>query len=125
MKKSRQVPLLVIGTVSLLAGCSRFADDPMELTQNAYASREDCRREWGNDDRNCQPSGHGGGYVGPRYYWDRTTGYPYAVDSNGQTRVLSNSTLSRGTPAGATNITRTSVSRGGFGSTAHGFSMGG
>jgi hypothetical protein len=58
MKKSRQVPLLVIGTVSLLAGCSRFADDPMELAQNAYASREDCRREWGNDDRNCQPSGH-------------------------------------------------------------------
>ncbi len=127
MKKSSQVPLLVIGTVSLLGGCTPYDNTPVEVSQNTYASQEDCRKDWGNDDRDCQPSGSGGGgsYVGPRYYWDHSTGRPYAIDPNGQTRALPNSYLNRATPTNATRITRTSVSRGGFGSSAHGFSGGG
>lgn len=135
MKKSNRVPLLLIGTGALLVGYAVTSDDKRDLQQNTYASREDCRKDWGDDERDCRPEGSGGSgggggggggrYVGPRYYWDHNTGYPYAVDADGSTRRLPNSYLTRGAPSTAQGITRVSVSRGGFGSTGRGFSGGG
>ncbi len=125
MKRSTTVPLLVIGTLVLAAGCSR---DTQEVKQNSYANRADCEKDWGNDPRNCSQgtgSHSGGAYFGPRYYWDRSIGHPVAVEPSGETRVLSGSYLNRGVPSTAKSSTTSSVSRGGFGSTSHGFSSGG
>lgn len=132
MKKSSHVPLFLLGTAGLLIGYAVTSDDKREVQQNFYANREDCQRDWGYDERDCRPTGSssgGGGssgrYVGPRYYWDHNTGYPYAVDADGSTRRLPNSYLTRGTPSTAQGITRASVSRGGFGLTGRNFSGGG
>ncbi|WP_088179372.1 hypothetical protein [Zoogloea sp. LCSB751] len=139
MKRSKKIPLLVIGTAGLLAGCSG-SSDMQELKQDFYAGREACEKDWGSDPRNCrEESGGGAGsggssgrtsssgstYAGPRYYWDRSAGHPVAVSSSGETRVVSDSYLSRGAPSTAHGTVVSSVSRGGFGSTAHGFSAGG
>lgn len=125
MKKSNKVPLLMIGTVSVLGGCGFYSNKPVEVSQNVYANQSDCRSDWGYDDRDCRYTGQGGGYLGPRYYWDHSTGRPYAIDPDGQTRALPQSTVSRAAPSKATNVIRSSVSRGGFGSFARGFSGGG
>lgn len=126
MKRSAQVRLWVIGTITILAGCRDHPNHVMQVSQNTYASQEDCQRDWGNDGRNCHASGAGGGgYLGPRYYWDHSTGMPYAIDSDGRTRPLSNSYLSKGSPSHATSVAHASVSRGGFGSTGRGLSLGG
>lgn len=139
MKRSKKIPLLVIGTAGLLAGCGGDGD-VQELKQDFYAGREACEKDWGRDPRNCREeggSGTGSGgssgigrgsgatYAGPRYYWDRSAGHPVAVSSSGETRVVSDSYLSRGAPSTARGTVVSSVSRGGFGSTAHGFSAGG
>ena len=139
MKRSKAVPLLMLGTLGILSGCAP-SPDTVEVRQNNYRNMEDCRKDWGKDaDRECRRSG--GGYVGPRYVWNHTGGYPMAVNNDGSTRQLSNSYLNRpGSTSSAVNATVTrsnvssfrsgavsgaSVSRGGFGGTSHGFSSGG
>ncbi|MBS0352383.1 MAG: hypothetical protein JSR83_00545 [Proteobacteria bacterium] len=138
MKRSKRIPLLVIGTAGLIAGCDG-GGDVQELKQDFYAGREACERDWGRDPRNCQEDGGAGGghgsgsgargssstYAGPRYYWDRSAGHPVAVSPSGETRIVSDSYLSRGAPSTARGTVVSSVSRGGFGSSAHGFSAGG
>lgn len=140
MKRSRKIPLLVIGTAGLITGCDG-GGDVQEVRQDFYASREACEKDWGLDPRNCHDDGGGSGggsgyggssgsrsnstYAGPRYYWDRSAGHPIAVSPSGETRVVSDSYLSRGAQSAARGTTVSSVSRGGFGSSAHGFSAGG
>jgi uncharacterized protein YgiB involved in biofilm formation len=124
LKRSSKVTLLVIGTIA--AGGYLARPEKTEVRQDAYASRSDCERDWGNDYRNCSSSGGGhGGYYGPRYYWDRSAGYPVAVSPDGETRPVTNSYLTRGTPSTARGVTTSTISRGGFGSIARGFSAGG
>ena len=144
MKRSRAVPLILLGTLSLLTACGQ--GEKTELKQQNYASREDCLNDWGRDERDCRPARSGIGYVGPRYFWHHGGGHPVAVDADGSTRPLPNSYLSRpGTTSRATGITTTTsrisgrytsggarmgggggtISRGGFGGTSRGFSGGG
>lgn len=132
----------MLGTIGLLTGCGPAPDPTVQVRQNNYASLDDCRKDWGRDgDRECRPRS-GGGYVGPRYIWNHNAGYPMAVNSDGSTRPLSNSYLSQsGGRSAATSATVStvhtssfggggghvgggSVSRGGFGGFAHGFSGG-
>ena len=129
MKRSKLVPLIVIGSLTTLAGCGR--DDPLEVKQQSYRSLDDCKKGWG-DERNCSTSssarsggGYGGGYWGPRYYWDRDLGRPVAVGPNGETRVITNARISSGGSMSGFTSRAGTISRGGFGSFAHGFSMGG
>jgi hypothetical protein len=146
MKRSKAVPLLMLGTLGLLAGCGSDSRE-IQTRQNNYRSVEDCRKDWGNDEKDCQRSSSRAGgyaYVGPRYIWNHGAGYPMAVNSDGSQRQLTNSYLSRpGAASTATSATvsrstfssntsssgarssGSSVSRGGFGSTARGFSGGG
>lgn len=148
MKKSRAVPLILLGTLTLLSGCGGESEPEKkaEVKQHIYTSREDCLNDWGRDERDCRPAGTGSHvYLGPRYYWHHGGGYPVAVDHDGSTRRLSGSFLSRpGATSRATGITTSTahiggggaraggshggggghVSRGGFGGTAHGFSGG-
>jgi len=159
MKKSRAVPLILLGTLSLLTACG--PGEQTEIKQNNYVSKEDCMSDWGRDERDCTPvntlsgrgTGTGGtgghGYIGPRFFWYHGGGYPVAVDSDGSTRPLPNSYMSRpGTTSRSIGTTTSHVSgrysgggtqmggsrsggggghtsRGGFGGTSHGISGGG
>jgi len=129
MKKSKNVSLLLIGTlaaVPLLSACGPSTEN-VAVKQNTYASMEDCKKEWANDDKNCKPNG-GGAFVGPRYYWNHAGGYPVAVEPNGTTRAISGSSVGKpGVVSVARSVSSSSISvaRGGFGGSAHGFSSGG
>lgn len=137
MKRSKAVPLLMLGTISLLTACE--ARQEITTRQNSYRSAEDCRKDWGNDAKDCTTTRHASSgafvYLGPRYIWNHGGGAPMAMLPDGSTRSLPNSYLSRpGSTSTATHATvsRSVVSgggssggRGGFGGTAHGFSGGG
>lgn len=100
------VALTALATVAL----SRLGDETRPARQNSYASREDCERDY--DARACRPSGSGGGYYGPRYYGSTRT-----ANDEGPGRTALNG---RSTAASSSHA----VSRGGFGSTGHGYSGG-
>lgn len=127
MKRSRSIGLLVLGTAALMAGCGER--QPESLLQNQYASKADCERDWGDPQVCTSSTTTSGGYVGPRYYWNRSGGAPVAVMPDGSERSMAHSALARGTPSTAkstsTSSRSSSVSRGGFGSTAHASSGGG
>ena len=134
MKRSRAVSLVVLGTIGL-AGCgpSEF-DKTVDVKQHSYQSKEDCQKDWGNDERECKLEHRPGGgffYMGPHYFYNHAGGYPMAVNPDGTTRQLSNSSRMGSAPdvpptnvAGTTSskITRsggaTSAARGGFGSSS-------
>ncbi len=111
-----------------------------EVRQSSYVSKEACEKDWGNDAKDCVRPHAGSTYMGPRYIYSHGGGYPMALEPDGSTRALPNSYLSRPNPppstaattAVSTHTTTTSVargggtvSRGGFGGTAHGMSGGG
>ena len=132
MKRSVKVPLLVLGSIAALQGCSPRAE--YESKQQRYASREECLQDW-NDEQSCNQEifvdehnriHTGGYYYGPRYYWDRDINKPVEIRSDGTTRTLNYTRIDpiKGSPTGTTMYKGT-VSRGGFGSFAHGFSGGG
>lgn len=144
MKRSRKVPLVLLGSFSLLVSCGQ--DKQTEIRQHTYASREDCLEDWGRDERDCHPA-KSGGYAGPRYFWHHSGGYPVAIDTDGSTRPLPRSNLAQpgattratsthtmlGHVGGATSIGKTTArvgggsghtTRGGFGGMAFGFSGG-
>jgi hypothetical protein len=133
-KRSRAVPLILLGTLSLLSGCD--SGEPAEIKQSTYATREDCMNDWGQDERDCRPANAGSGmhYLGPRYYWFHGGGHPIAIDPDGSKRPLTNSYLNRsGVQTRATSIktvghiggSGSRVSRGGFGGFSRSFSGGG
>ena len=134
MKRSRHISLLVLGTAAVLAGCS---DNRADIQQHRYANQQDCTRDWG-DQSVCSPRA-GGGYMGPRYFWNHGGGAPVAVMPDGSERVMRNGALGRGLPSvaqsnatvakgarvgGGSSVGTASVSRGGFGASAHGSSGG-
>src|SRR5260221_2695775 len=106
-KSSARVTLVLLGAATL-AGCGSDGD---ALRRDVYASREDCAKDWGDEQR-CEPirgnsgsgagGGRGGGWYGPE---DRT-----ASSATHQVRP------------GNRAVGSSEVSRGGFGSsgTAHG-----
>jgi hypothetical protein len=104
-KSSHGITLVLIG-VAALAGCS-------EQKRDMYATREDCLADWANKPEDCVPAnpGRGGGiYYGPSYsvpWWRSSSSF----HSGSTSRAVSS------VPSG-------SVSRGGFGSTAHASSGG-
>ncbi len=153
MRKSAQVPLLLLG-IGSLAGYGKYALDsstpsepPLEVRRNYYSKLSDCTQEWGYDSNLCSVSErenpYSSGlryYSGPSYYWDRQAGYPVAVRPNGETQPLRQSALRSGQPTRAYDIDTTpghadrsgritlahnTTARGGFGSSAHSFSGGG
>jgi hypothetical protein len=135
MKRSRSIGLLVLGTAALLTGCSDVSSDD-DVRQQSYASKADCERDW-NDSKQpqqqslCSPSGHGGGYLGPRYYWSHGGGSPVAVMPDGSHRAMTNTAFARSPAAMAARSSGSgghsfgSVSRGGFGGMGHAGSAGG
>ena len=118
MKRSRCVPLVMLGLASMLSGCS----DDVEVSQDKYASQQDCVKDWGSE-INCKPAiQYGGGsawnfgYNGPRYYWDRSTGNPVAVLDSGDHQQMPNAHPANSALSHSTGSFKAgTVSRGGFG----------
>ena len=56
MKRSLSVPLVSLGTLGALSGCSDEppANTEVQVKQDFYASLEDCQRDWGTEPQNCQ-----------------------------------------------------------------------
>lgn len=107
--RSAVLPALALTAIATVA-LSQLSDEARLQRQNSYASREDCEQDY--DARSCRPSGSGGGYYGPRY-----SGPIRTANDPGPGRTAANG---RSTTAVSTH----SVSRGGFGSTGHGYSGG-
>jgi hypothetical protein len=141
MKKSKTVPLLLLGSTALLASCTPDQQPVQEMRQDAYASIEACDRDWVDDV--CERSG-GGVYVGPRYFYSHDNHTPYVIDRHGHTRAMpAHYGAYNGYGAGATGaparspdrttiVTRnagahgsSAISRGGFGGGRGSFSFGG
>lgn len=118
-KRTLVLPTLAMMT---LIGCSDEIDRN-ERVRNTYASKEACLKDWNNKPEDCQFNPQYHGYVGP---W-----YPYYMYMNGYNRGLYRGSLGMVTYSEpAVVVPRSSlgssgtISRGGFGTSAHGFSMG-
>jgi uncharacterized protein YgiB involved in biofilm formation len=123
MKRSTYVQLILLGSAMGLYGCDEVRED---LKQQRYASLEECRHDWGNpaDCRQSSAVAGQGYYFGPRYYWDPNLARPIAVNADGTTHVIGDAHItSAGSESGVTSRAGT-FSRGGFGSSAHGFGAG-
>jgi hypothetical protein len=120
MKRSTYVQLILLGSAVGLYACDAVRQD---IQQQRYGSLDECRHDWG-DPADCRQSSGVTGpgyYFGPRYYWDPNLGRPMAVNANGTTRAINDAHITRtGSLTGITSRVG-SISRGGFGSSAHGF----
>lgn len=88
MKKSKQIPLYLIGTLAVtttLSGCSEEPDYPVQAQRAAYQTLAECEQDWQDD---CDTVSHGGGthFFGPYY---TSTGTVYRL--NGDTYQRANS----------------------------------
>lgn len=135
MKKSKAVPLFLLGSTALLAGCTQ-QQQVQETRQDAYKTVEACDRDWVDDV--CVRSG--GVYLGPRYFYSHDNHTPYVIDSQGRTRAMpshynaynSYGGGASGAPANSPERTTivsahhsASISRGGFGGGRSSGSFGG
>jgi|SRR3954462_9045780 uncharacterized protein YgiB involved in biofilm formation len=107
-KSSTRVTLVLIG-VAALAGCDRSP----EQKRDVYASREDCLADWGNKPEDCKPAteqrhASRGFWYGPIY----PVPYGYSSGLRGSSRSIGSSSSHSGSGS-------SSISRGGFGSSAH------
>lgn len=131
-KRSATITLVLAGSASL-GGCG----SPVEQ-RDAYSSVQSCVKDWG-DASLCEPVRDGRystSYMyGPPYYatsgWsffgrNRTVSSPNAMDATRlQTGSVASSSLSaRATRMGVSGGGSSSISRGGFGSSAHASSSG-
>lgn len=109
--------------------CTRSTD--VDVHQQVYSSQEECERDWG-DSKSCKQDsgssgahGAGGRWYGPRYYWNRDLQKPVQLNADGSTRTIENSRITEESGHRANSMSVGRVSRGGFGSSAHGGSGGG
>jgi uncharacterized protein YgiB involved in biofilm formation len=121
-RSSKHISLVLIGSASLLGGCSPAPHD--EVLRDHYGSVEDCAADWGRPE-NCEPayaSSGSGAYIfrGPPYYGTfRGRAQAEARQNAGVSSLApSDRSISRVTaPAG--------TARGGFGSSARSYSSSG
>ena len=104
LRKSSRVTLVLAG-VAAISACSNQDDQRRDV----YKSREDCLADWSNKPEDCSRA------TEPRHaasgFWYGPT-YPYSSYSSG-------SSWTSGARSGSRAISSSSVSRGGFGSSAH------
>ena len=104
LRKSSRVTLVLAG-VAAISACSSQDDQRRDV----YKSREDCLADWANKPEDCKPA------TNPKHaasgFWYGPT-YPYSSYSG-------RGTWSDGTRIGSRAVSSSSVSRGGFGSSAH------
>jgi hypothetical protein len=107
-KSSARVTLALIGVAALGAGC-----DSGQQRRDVYATREDCLADWNNKPEDCSPAteprhaSHGFWY-GPMYGGFTRGGSGWT--SRSASRSIGSSSFGSGS--------HSSISRGGFGSSA-------
>jgi hypothetical protein len=123
MKRSHKVLLWMLGAG---VGVAALSEDKTveQLKQDSYASKADCMQDWGGSEENCKEdsgasshsSSSGGGYHGPRYYWDRSAGHPVIVTDSGVHQPMPGAHYSGHPLSHSTGSNHAgSVTRGGFG----------
>lgn len=105
-KSSARVTLVLIG-VATLAACG----DEQEKRRDVYATREDCLADWANKPEDCKPATEArhaqhGFWYGPIYP------IPFGTSSG-------SAWTGSGVRSGSHALGSSTVSRGGFGSSAH------
>jgi uncharacterized protein YgiB involved in biofilm formation len=104
LRKSSHVTLVLAGMAAISA-CSR-ADDQR---RDVYKSREDCLADWANKPEDCKPA------TEPRH---AASGFWYGpMYSSGL--YSSGNAWTSGARSGSHAVSSSSISRGGFGSSAH------
>jgi uncharacterized protein YgiB involved in biofilm formation len=109
MRKSARVSLVLMG-VAALAACNR---EP-QTKRDVYTSREDCLADWGNKPEDCKPAteprhASNGFWYGPIYPIPFGYGNAWRGGTGGPSHAIGSSAVRSGS---------SSVSRGGFGSSA-------
>lgn len=133
-KRSVSVPLIILGSLAL-SSCGGQPDN--DVQQQVYNSRAECEQDW-NDGQSCTDNENGDPpndrnphyiygprWYGPRYYWDHNMQRPVQLYQDGRTRVINNSRIHAGSGYSRNSAVLGKTNRGGFGSTARGFSGGG
>jgi uncharacterized protein YgiB involved in biofilm formation len=110
LRRSSRVTLVLLGVASL-AACSRAEEERRDV----YKTREDCLADWGNKPEDCNPAtqprhASSGFWYGPMYYARSGFFGGSGWSSSGGGHSIGHASSSAGA---------SSVSRGGFGSTAH------
>jgi uncharacterized protein YgiB involved in biofilm formation len=113
MKKSSFISLTILTTVCISCGESQ------DVLQNKYLSRDECVRHWDDDD--CDFDGSSGVYRGPRYYRSGSNTYYYPRSGSNPLQYNKPHNIS----APSAGMVKSSVSRGGFGSSSSFHSAGG
>jgi uncharacterized protein YgiB involved in biofilm formation len=110
-KSSTRITLVLAGVAALAAACQRAE----EQRRDVYASREDCLADWGNKPQDCKPA------TEPRHasqgFWYGPL-YPIPSSYSGTSGWTPRSGA-RAIGSSSFGSSRSSVSRGGFGSSAH------
>ena len=119
MKQSNFVYLAVLGS---MFGLHYYATPSQRLLQQRYSSREDCQNDW-IDPAQCSPQ-PGGGYFGPRYYWDSSSRQAIAVGADGTARPTASRISATGSSLAET-FSAGHITRGGFGRFGGRFGLGG
>jgi uncharacterized protein YgiB involved in biofilm formation len=111
-KSSTRIKLVLVGVAALTAACQRGEEQRRDL----YATREDCLADWANKPEDCKPATEPrhaaqGFWYGPLYsvassYWG-TNGW----SARSGARSIGSSSF-------RSSSSSSSVSRGGFGSSA-------
>jgi uncharacterized protein YgiB involved in biofilm formation len=112
MKSRRSTASLTLVLISA-AALQACGENKQTETRDVYRTRADCQRDWGQDEQKCEPvrsGAHSGFFYGPSYGYGRT----------GSTAGSSLAPRS-----GSNAVSSTTVSRGGFGSSASAHSSGG
>jgi hypothetical protein len=100
MKRSKQVPLILLGALTSLTGCSR-SDVPATAQQGCYTTMQDCGDDWGDTALCKLAPGAPAGSVAPDAAAAAAAAGPNAAGP------------CRPAPAGATSTGSTSTSHGG------------
>jgi uncharacterized protein YgiB involved in biofilm formation len=104
LRRSSRVTLVLAG-IAAISACSSEDDQRRDV----YKSREDCLADWANKPEDCKPATDPGHSA--RGFWYGPT-YGYSSSSSGNT-------WTHGARSGSRAVSSTTVSRGGFGSSAH------
>ncbi len=115
MKRSRRIALTIMASLALTA-----CDDDQSTLQALYNSQQECIEDWGIDECEADDDSH---WHGPHYYYHNGRHHYYSKKAGGASVPVADSSsiskLSAGAaPTHATSTRATSVSRGGFGSSA-------
>lgn len=123
MKRSHEVALWMLGAG---LGVAMLSEDKAieQLKQDRYASKADCVQDWGSEE-NCREDSasashasgsSGGGYYGPRYYWDRSEGRPVIVTDSGKHQPMPSARPGGNALSHSVgSVNAGTVTRGGFG----------